>query len=219
MVVQEPSYSDKTAEAYYKFIESLKRVEDMRIEFFRPYRRNLIEELQEGAMSIVIDYVAGKVSDYIQTMGRQGFVARSLACDRLSVWCSEDHPLSWMKNLSLRDIESVPILSPSDTYSPIQKLVANYGKEHGAKLFFRMVESDRASTFLSMRQSDAIYILPDSVRNDIRSKARTDMVWISLEGGTLDFVSYAIMRKDEYDLFPKIEGCMNVSSVVDPDQL
>ena len=205
--VQEPSYMDDTAGAYYRFLEELRtKAPDMQLSFSRPFRRNLLEELINDEMGIVLAYRGGDPAERMAEFDEQGLIGVPLAEDRLMVWCDAEHPLSDLHSIGLKDLSSTQIVSPNDTYTPIRQLLLAYGKLSGVRLNFNMVESDRTSTFLSMHHEGCVYVLPGSVQDDLRIKARHDMVFRELEGGSITFTSYAVMKKELLDTFPEFGG-------------
>lgn len=206
LTVQEPSYSDSTAEAFYMLIERFRSsVQDSSIKYFRPYRKNLLEELLEEKMDIIITYKSRDAEICIQEYADKGLVAIPLAKDCLTVWCPSGHRFAEKKHISLSDLSSASIMAPNDVYTPIRDIIANYGIVHGTELTFDIVESDRSSTLLSMRRQDSVYVLPNSVKNDIRIKVRNDMVFCPLEEDRLCFTSFAILRASTLDIYPELK--------------
>lgn len=209
LTVQEPSYTDRTAEAYYRLIEELRAsASDASIRFFRPYRKNLFHELQDKKMDIMLHYGSGDIQECRDRFAQQGLLAKPLAHDSLAIWCNVDHRLAQLERVSFADLRGVPIIAPNDVYTPIKDLVVEYSERFGVELTFDIVESDRSATFLSMRRPESVYLLPQSVSNDLRARVRSDMVFRDVEDGKLAFVSYAIMRADELDIFPEFEAPM-----------
>lgn len=214
IIAQEPSYSDSTAEAYYSFIEELRsQVFDADIRYFRPYRKSLVEELAEDKAHIVIVYWREQGNGLAEYLDEFNLVAKRLTCDKLSIWCDVNHPLARAENVRLNDLREVPIVQPNDTYTPIRALLLEYESIYNTRLSFKMVESDRSATLLSMRHPGCVYVLPSSAQNDLRVRVRKDMVFRSLENDELEFVSYAVAKRQTSELFPELKDIMGVDSV------
>lgn len=208
IVAQEPSHADATAESYYRAIEELCSVSpDFTVRYVRPYRKNVTDELKSPKLDLAISYRndARSAAEAAGASDDSGLVGRPLTSDSLSIWCEVDHPLAQKEFVSLEDLSEHLIIQPNDTYAPIRRLLMGYEKERGLRFLFNMVESDRAATFLSMRCADCVYVLPSSIENDLRVRARKDRVLVPLEGGTLKFTSYVVMHKSKISSFTGLE--------------
>ena len=212
LLVQEPSYMDSTGEHYYMLIEEMRAsVPDLPIKFFRPYRKNLKEELLNGEMDVAIFYRSERESDCLKMFSDSGLGAAALAEDSLVLWCSKEHPFASRTSVSLTELEGIPIVAPNDTYAPITQLLSYYGRERNVQIKFAIVESDRAANYLSRRMPDCAFVLPSSIRNDLRVKVRKDMELVPIDEGSLTFTSYAAMKLERLALFPEFASCFSTA--------
>ena len=212
LVVHEPSYSDATGEAYYRYIGEIRSAgSDIEIRYSRPYRRVLIDELRAGGIDIAIVQRQPNDATFLTDLEEEGFVAHALVQDCLTVWCNEAHPLAAKDNITMADLADYQILQPNDLYNPIRSLLVEYSEPYDVRLRFNMVESEQAAMFLSMRYPDCVYVLPKTITPDLRIAVRKDMLFRPLENDNLRFVSYVLFSKELLSRFPEIENLINAA--------
>lgn len=193
LYVQEPSYSDATAMALYTLISHVKNVcGGMSVQYRNPQRKNQIDELKDGKMDLILLY-RRKGANVLE--GEDDFLIKSLAEDSISIWCSRDHFLAGKDNVTFDDLRATSILYPNDVYAPLREVLISYGTQFGFRPNFMMVASEAPSTFLFLQHPESVYIVPASSGGDLRIRARSDMVQIPLEGGSVRFCTYAVLLK------------------------
>lgn len=207
LVIQEPSYSDETGLAFYKLLELIKiESPDIPLRFFRPYRKLLTDELKDSKIDLFIAYTSMIDVRNVCGLVQEDGIATLLAEDSLIVWCGESCSLAKLENVSMRDLASVRVLTPNDTYSPIRSILDEYANDYGVSLKYETVESDRSSMFLTIRRPGSVFVLPSSVQSDVRCRACGGMVFRPLEAGRLAFSSHAVMRRETLKTFSELSG-------------
>lgn len=192
IVVQQHSIVDVGAEGYYRFLGVVRREHpELNILFAKSSRRCFMDELKGSKICLCLDYRCGETESLLADYASKGFYGKLLGSEKLVLWCPRDHVLN-KPELSIVDLENIPIMQPCDASAPTRVAVSELCLSHGFQPLFATVPTTCQAEFLSTRTDNAVFLYPQSFTETHLLKGYDDMVSVPFVDEDAQIKSFAL---------------------------
>lgn len=193
VIVQEPPFMDKAGMAIYSAVNAVKAdYPGINIAFSQVHKKDVLSAVESGAIGLAVVYSVDGSIDGGDVVGKP--FMRSPAY----VWLDSGHPLAKKETILVDDLRNIPIMQPSDAYSPVRQAITSMCLARGFKPQFRMVSYTFKIEYLFASPAEAVYIVPDVVDFDMTMRSRAQMTYRRIEDVEFDVLLLA--RKDNAGL-------------------
>ena len=200
LIIQEPYIIDAMGEILYKAAK-LFRDENpyAMLRFSAESGKKSIEALADNRLDIAIT-VDCCSPDNLNSVGeKKDVIYYPVIQEPLYIWCRNDHPLTKMSEVHLRDIVSVPLnMTTTRCFDPMRFAVLDLFEHKlgaGIRPYLRTFPSETLNEFfMNTQESEGIFLVTQGVLKSPLLQMQTDMTVLPIADEDVTITSYLAVR-------------------------